>query len=121
LPSLPIVVLCNWRSASNAEIFTHAIKTLKRGKIVGIQTAGSVIATQNIPLLDMGTIRKSYIGWFTADGTDMEFNGAKPDIEVDITPEDIVKGRDTQLDAAIRVLKKESANASKLPPLKFAK
>ena len=36
----PIVVLCNQNSGSNAEIFSHAIKTLKRGPIVGVPTAG---------------------------------------------------------------------------------
>jgi tricorn protease len=118
---LPIVVLCNWDSCSNAEIFSHAIKTLKRGKVVGTQTWGGVIATLNQPLLDMGTIRKAYIGWFTADGTDMEFNGAKPDIEIDITPEDIVKGRDPQLETAIRVLAAEAASVPKRPPLRYAK
>ena len=121
LPSLPIVVLCNNFSTSNAEIFTHAIKTLKRGKVVGIKTSGSVIATLNLPLLDMGTIRKAYIGWFTADGTDMEFNGAMPDVEVDILPEDIANGRDPQLDAAIRTLKEEVSAVAERPPLRFAK
>ena len=121
LPSLPIVVLCNNYSMSNAEIFTHAIKTLKRGKVVGIKTSGSVIATLNLPLLDMGTIRKAYIGWFTADGTDMEFNGAMPDVEVDILPEDIANGRDPQLDAAIRTLKEEVSAVAERPPLRFAK
>ncbi len=41
----PIVVLCNQNSGSNAEIFSHAIKTLKRGQLVGVQTAGAVIST----------------------------------------------------------------------------
>ena len=36
----PIVVLCNQNSFSNAEIFSHAIKTLKRGRLVGVPTAG---------------------------------------------------------------------------------
>jgi tricorn protease len=43
--SKPIVVLCNQNSFSNAEIFAHAIKTLKRGKLVGTPTAGGVIST----------------------------------------------------------------------------
>ena len=41
----PIVVICNESSYSNAEIFSHAIKTLKRGKVVGVTTAGCVIST----------------------------------------------------------------------------
>ena len=41
----PIVVLCNQNSGSNAEIFSHAIKTLKRGPLVGVPTAGAVVST----------------------------------------------------------------------------
>ncbi len=41
----PIIVLCNQNSFSNAEIFSHAIKTLKRGRLVGVPTSGSVIST----------------------------------------------------------------------------
>ena len=41
----PIVVLCNQNSFSNAEIFSHAIKTLGRGQLVGVPTAGGVIST----------------------------------------------------------------------------
>jgi tricorn protease len=41
----PIVVLCNQNSYSNAEVFSHAIKTLKRGQLVGVPTAGGVIST----------------------------------------------------------------------------
>ena len=35
----PVVVLCNQNSFSNAEIFSHAVKTLGRGKLVGVPTA----------------------------------------------------------------------------------
>ena len=41
----PIVVLCNQNSYSNAEIFSHAIKGLGRGRLVGVPTAGGVIST----------------------------------------------------------------------------
>ena len=37
----PIVVLCNQNSFSNAEIFSHAIRALGRGKVVGVPTAGT--------------------------------------------------------------------------------
>ncbi len=120
LSSLPIVVLCNADTASNGEIFSHAIKTMKRGKLVGVQTGGGVIATRNFPLLDMGTFRRAYIGWFTADGTDMEFNGAMPDVEVGISSEDIAACRDKQLDAAISELKKLASEKDSRPPLKYA-
>ena len=52
--SKPIVVLCNENSFSNAEIFSHAIKTLKRGTLIGVPTGGEVISTPKEKILDQG-------------------------------------------------------------------
>ncbi len=103
----PIVVLCNQNTVSNGEIFSHAIKQLGRGKLVGVQTQGGVIATSDRPLLDLGKFRHPHYGWYTLDGTDMELHGALPDVVVEITPADTAAGRDPQLDAAIDVLRAE--------------
>ncbi|YCM46094.1 S41 family peptidase [Verrucomicrobiaceae bacterium 227] len=112
--SKPIVVLCNENSFSNAEIFSHAIKTLKRGKLVGIPTAGGVISTGSTTILDIGRMRLPFRGWFLLnDGEDMELNGAVPHFIVDMAPNDIPEGRDPQLAKAIEVLQKEVAEKSK--------
>ena len=103
----PIVVLCNQNTGSNGEIFTHAIKTLKRGKVVGVPTSGGVIATPEVTVLDLGTLRLPHRGWFLPDGTDMEMNGAEPDVLIWNEPADAVAGRDPQLDAAIEELKRD--------------
>ncbi|MCI6590766.1 MAG: S41 family peptidase [Lentisphaeraceae bacterium] len=103
----PVVVLCNQNTVSNGEIFSHAIKQLGRGKLVGVQTNGGVIATNDGPLLDLGTLRRAHYGWYTLDGTDMELHGALPDVIVENTPADTVAGRDPQLDAAIDVLQND--------------
>lgn len=100
--SKPIVVLINENVFSNGEMFGHTIKATKRGVLVGRQTAGGVIATNDSNLLDYGTFRIPFLGWFLFDGTDLETHGVKPDIEVDITPEDLQAGRDPQLDAAVK-------------------
>lgn len=114
----PLVVLCNQNTASNGEIFTHAIKTLKRGKIVGVPTGGGVIATSDVALLDLGTLRLPHRGWFLPDGTDMELNGAQPDVLIWNTPADIAAGKDPQLDAALEVLKQEvEAEKTRVPPV----
>lgn len=109
----PIVVLCNQNTISNGEIFSHAIKQLGRGKLVGVQTNGGVIATMDIPLLDAGTLRHAHYGWYTLDGTDMELHGAIPDVIVENTPGDVVAGRDPQLDTAIDILRLEVEEAMK--------
>lgn len=101
----PIVVLCNQNSGSNAEIFSHAVKTLGRGQLVGITTAGAVISTGAVGVMDVGTLRLPFRGWFTVlDGEDMEKHGARPHHvlwpEIGAMP----GGRDAQLDKAIEVL-----------------
>ena len=119
----PMVVLCNQNTVSNGEIFTHAIKTLKRGKLVGAPTSGGVIATSDIALLDLGTLRLPHRGWFLPDGTDMELHGTQPDVLIWNEPPDLANGIDRQLDTAIRVLKEEVEVEKKRQPairLKYA-
>ena len=118
--SKPIVVLCNEATGSNGEIFSHAIKTLKRGKLVGRETGGGVIGTYDSPLLDLGSFRDARYGWFVLDGTDMEHHGAKPDFEVDDLPGDVDAGIDRQLEKAIEVLDGEVEAWQKAnPPVDF--
>jgi tricorn protease len=101
----PIVVLCNQFSFSNAEIFSHAIKTLKRGQVVGVPTAGGVISTGAAPIMDIGMLRLPTRGWFLiGDGQDMELNGAVPHHIVWPQPGEMPQGRDVQLARAVEVL-----------------
>jgi tricorn protease len=106
----PIVVLCNQYTASNGEIFSHAIKGLGRGRLVGVPTQGSVISTPNARILELGTLNLPRRAWFTlADGEDMEGNGAVPDILIWPQPGDIPAGRDAQLAAATDALLEDVA------------
>jgi tricorn protease len=101
----PIVVLCNQNSFSNAEIFSHAIKTLKRGQLVGVPTAGGVISTGGTSIMDAGFLRLPTRGWFVlTTGQDMELNGAVPDHVVWPQPGDLAQGKDRQLQKAVEVL-----------------
>ena len=109
----PIVVLCNEKSFSNAEIFSHAIKNLKRGKLVGVPTAGGVISTGSKSIMDLGTIRMPGRGWFLPNGEDMERNGAVPDHIVWPLPGEISSGKDRQLEKAIEVLVQDVNDHSK--------
>jgi len=115
----PIVVLCNQNSYSNAEVFSHAIKTLKRGQLVGVQTAGGVISTGSAAIMDVGTLRLPFRGWYVlSNGQDMELNGAKPDHIVWPQPGDKT---DRQLEKAVEVLKQDVAEWKKRPQPKLLK
>jgi len=102
--SRPIAVLCNENSYSNAEIFSHAIKTTQRGPLVGQETYGAVISTGSYRLIDGTTVRRPFRGWYLPDGTDMENNGAVPDVLVEVGPSHETEGVDPQLEAAVRAV-----------------
>ena len=105
----PMVVMQNERSASDAEMFPAGFKQLGLGKTVGVPTMGAVIGTGSYTLLDGSTIRTPGSGVWTVTGENMENYGVQPDVYVDNTPTDFLKGRDAQLEKAVEVLKEQLA------------
>ena len=105
----PKIVLQNWRSASNAEMFPAGFRALGLGKVIGTPTMGAVIGTGSYSLIDGSTVRTPGVGVFLADPkkTNMENYGVQPDMLVDNKPEDNIAGRDRQLEAAVEELLKE--------------
>lgn len=105
----PKIVLQNWRSASNAEMFPAGFRALGLGKVVGTPTMGAVIGTGSYSLIDGSTVRTPGVGVFLADAkhTNMENYGVQPDMLVDNKPEDTLAGRDRQLEAAVEELMKQ--------------
>ncbi len=120
--SKPIVVLCNQNSFSNAEIFSHSIKTLKRGQVVGVPTAGGVISTGGTRIADAGFLRMPFRGWFLLDGKDMELNGCVPHHVLWPSPGEMPAGKDVQLSKALEVLAADvkKYKSRKLPELEYA-
>ena len=104
----PKVVLQNWRSASNAEMFPAGFRALGLGKVVGTPTMGAVIGTGSYSLIDGSTIRTPGVGVYLADDarTNLENLGVQPDIFVENTPEDNLNGHDRQLEAGVQEVMK---------------
>ena len=105
----PKVVLQNWRSASNAEMFPAGFRALGLGKVIGTPTAGAVIGTGSYSLIDGSTVRTPGVGVFLADEgrTNMENTGVQPDILVENAPEEVLSGKDRQLEVGVQELLKE--------------
>ena len=105
----PKVVLQNWRSGSNAEMFPAGFRALGLGKVIGTPTAGAVIGTGSYSLIDGSTVRTPGVGVFLADAkrTNMENYGVQPDMLIENRPEDTLAGRDRQLEAAVDELMKQ--------------
>jgi len=101
----PSVALANESSYSNAEIFSHAFKTLGVGKLVGMPTFGAVISTGGMGLLDGSFVRMPFRAWYVkATDENMENGPAYPDVTVDNAPDSKAKGEDPQLQRAVEVL-----------------
>jgi len=100
----PIVLLIDENSFSDAEIFPQLFKEAKLGKVIGMPTSGSVIGTWQVDLIDGSSMRMPGSGWYRMDGTNMEGNGAQPDIKVEMSLNDIVNENDLQLQKAVEVL-----------------
>ncbi|MFW6142657.1 MAG: S41 family peptidase, partial [Desulfovermiculus sp.] len=98
--TLPVNMLANQKSYSNSEILAHSFSSLDRGTLVGTKTYGGVISAGIHRLIDGATVRVPFRGWYLPDGTDMEHNGAVPDLKKKQRPQDEAAGRDRQLEAA---------------------
>jgi tricorn protease len=70
---------------------------------------GAVIGTGSYSLIDGSTVRTPGVGVFLADSkhTNMENYGVQPDVLVDNKPEDVLAGRDRQLETAVEELMKQ--------------
>jgi tricorn protease len=102
-PRGPVVALADEHSGSDGDIVTAAIKRLGIGPVVGTRTWGGVIGIDGRYRLVDGTrvTQPRYASWFDDSGWDVENRGVDPDVEVVITPQDHVAGRDPQLERAV--------------------
>ncbi len=99
------IALCNSRSYSNAEIFSHAYKTLGIGTLVGEATFGAVISTGGVGLVDGSYVRLPFRAWYVLKTDEnMEHGPAVPDVEVE-NPQNWKTGEnDLQLKKAVELL-----------------
>ncbi len=119
----PIAVLCNEGSYSNAEIFSHAVKTIGRGPVVGTTTGGNVISTGGWTALDGAHIRLPFRGWYVwgdardpaRNGLNQEHGGCVPDHEVALGPPQVLHGEDPQLARAVELMREAAAAARAAP------
>jgi carboxyl-terminal processing protease len=114
--ALPLVVLVNRMSASASEIVAGAVKDWKAGTIVGTRTYGKGLVQTVIPLSDGSAVAITTAKYLTPNGIDINVGtdhpgGITPDVTVDISESDFANAHDTQLETAIRLLKRQIAMA----------
>jgi len=104
---LPTVLLTNESSLSDAEDFTEGYRALKLGKVVGVPTAGWIIYTSNVPLVDGSVVRLPSTRIQGLAGDDMELHPRPVDITVERPLGESAAGKDAQLETGVAELLKE--------------
>ena len=100
----PVIMIQNEISRSDKEILPYTFRHLGIGYLVGMPTAGGVIGGSEWTMQDGSRIVVSVQGWFTSEGRNLEGWGVPPDYRVAVTHEDLLAGRDPQLEKAVEVL-----------------
>lgn len=108
LTQYPLVILANKGSASASEIVAAALSDHKRAKVVGERTFGKGTIQEAIDLTGGSSVHISVAKWLTPNGTWVDKEGIKPDIEVpyDASSSAVLKnggevGFDNQLNRAV--------------------
>jgi carboxyl-terminal processing protease len=101
---MPLVVLVDGGSASGSEVLAGALQDRGRATLIGTKTYGKGSVNVLHQLSDNSAIYVTTARWLTPDRHLIEGKGITPDIEVEITEEDISSGLDPQLESAIEYL-----------------
>jgi tricorn protease len=117
----PKVMIIDEDAGSGGDLLPWMFRKLQLGTLVGRRTWGGLVGVLGFPeLMDGGFITAPNLAIWTSEGFVVENEGVAPDIEVEMTPADVIAGRDPQLDKAIEValarLKETPPTQYKRPP-----
>jgi len=103
----PTILVINRHTLSDGEDFTEGYRFLHLGKVVGEPTAGWIIFTSGVQLVDGSFLRLPFERITATDGTVMEMNPRPVDLAVDKPVGESYVGKDSQLEAAVTELLKQ--------------
>jgi tricorn protease len=112
----PKAMLIDQDAGSGGDFLPYAFKRMGLGPLIGKRTWGGLIGiSANPALIDGGNHTVPFFRFFTPEKEwRIENEGVAPDIDVELDPTAVNRGRDTQLDAAIQsVMQRMDANKSR--------
>ena len=100
----PKVMLVNESAGSGGDALPYMFQERKIGPLVGTRTWGGLVGTLTIPpTIDGGGITAPDLAFYDLNGKwAVENQGVTPEIEVEYTPADVIKGHDPQLERAVQ-------------------
>lgn len=110
----PKACLINEWAESGGENFASIFRLINAGPLIGRRTAGNLASTRGFLLLDGGVVMYPAEGKQNGRGEDVVENiGVFPDLEAVNRPDDLVQGKDPQLERGILEIMKRLANPAK--------
>ncbi len=111
LSKMPVNVLINKGSASASEIVSGALRDRRGAKLIGENSFGKGTVQDAQELPSGAGLHVTIAKWILPGGDWIHEKGLKPDVEVKVAPEDMIKNaqekKDPQLDKAVEeILKK---------------
>jgi tricorn protease len=100
----PKVMIINESAGSGGDALPYYFRLRKIGPLVGTRTWGALVGTLVIPAtIDGGGITAPSLAFYNLKGEwDVENIGVAPDIEVEYTPAQAIKGHDPQIERAVQ-------------------
>jgi carboxyl-terminal processing protease len=108
-----VVVLIDGGSASTSEIFAAGLQEINRAVIVGERSAGAALPSVIEKLASGALFQYAIADFKTPKGNLVEGRGVIPDVEVKLSRTELLRGRDSQLEAAIGQINKSSGSEKK--------
>jgi carboxyl-terminal processing protease len=99
-----VVLLVDHDTASGAEILAAALQEAKIATVVGSKTAGNVGVATQLTLPDDSVLQVTEQRFVSPSGAPLDGVGVTPDVQVDMTDEDLENDRDPQLGKALEVM-----------------
>ena len=118
----PKVMIIDENAGSGGDMLPYMFRKFEVGTMVGKRTWGGLVGVLGFPeTVDGGSFTAPNVAIWTEDGGYIVENyGVAPDIEVEQTPADLIRGVDPQLEKAIEVamekLKENPPHEPKRPP-----
>ncbi len=115
----PKVMIIDETAGSGGDMLPWMFHKFNVGTIVGKRTWGGLVGILGFPeFLDGGGVTAPNVGIWTKEGFVVENVGVAPDIEVEQTPSDVIKGKDPQLEKAIAVALSELQKNPQTEPVR---
>jgi carboxyl-terminal processing protease len=111
----PMITLVDGGTASMGEILSSALQEAGVSRVVGTTTAGSVAGARLFPLSNGGALQITVLTITSGRGTILNDVGVKPDLTVELSDDDLLRGLDAQLEAGIKSLASVPARVGLVP------